>query len=103
MLPEGAHVKSAYLTPETGALATTSKAQKLFLDCSTIDAASSLVVGEAVEKSGIGHFSDTPVSVKASIYIAHTRVEQLVPQMELWHSCSVPQNLWSLKSLRSLP
>ena len=63
MLPEGAHVKSAFLTPETGILATMSKSQKLFLDCSTIDIASSLEVGEAVVKQGIGYFSDTPVSV----------------------------------------
>jgi len=63
MLPEGAHVKAAFLTPETGALATSSKSKKLFLDCSTIDAASSLEVGKAVQKSGIGEFSDTPVSV----------------------------------------
>lgn len=63
MLPEGAHVKSAFLTPDTGALATASKSKKLFLDCSTIDAKSSLEVGEAVGKSGVGDFSDTPVSV----------------------------------------
>jgi 3-hydroxyisobutyrate/3-hydroxypropionate dehydrogenase len=63
MLPEGAHVKAAFLTSGTGALATSSKSKKLFLDCSTIDAASSLEVGKAVEKSGIGEFSDTPVSV----------------------------------------
>ena len=52
-----------FLTPGTGALATTSKSKKLFLDCSTIDARSSLEVGEAVGKSGVGDFSDTPVSV----------------------------------------
>jgi len=63
MLPEGVHVKAAYLTPQTGAIATSSKAQKLFLDCSTIDAKTSIEVGEAIEKSGIGEFSDCPVSV----------------------------------------
>jgi len=63
MLPEGAHVKSAYLTPQTGCIATTSKSKKLFLDSSTIDAKTSIEVGQAIEKSGIGEFSDTPVSV----------------------------------------
>jgi 3-hydroxyisobutyrate dehydrogenase-like beta-hydroxyacid dehydrogenase len=63
MLPEGSHVKSAYLTPESGALATSSTSRKLFLDCSTIDATSSLAVGEAVKKSGKGDFADAPVSV----------------------------------------
>jgi 3-hydroxyisobutyrate/3-hydroxypropionate dehydrogenase len=66
MLPEGAHVKSAFLTPETGALATNSTSRKLFLDCSTIDPGSSLEVNAAVEKSGKGDFSDTPVSVSPS-------------------------------------
>jgi 3-hydroxyisobutyrate dehydrogenase-like beta-hydroxyacid dehydrogenase len=63
MLPEGEHVKAVFLTSKTGALATSSKSKKLFLDCSTIDAASSLAVGEAVVKSGVGAFSDAPVSV----------------------------------------
>jgi 3-hydroxyisobutyrate dehydrogenase-like beta-hydroxyacid dehydrogenase len=63
MLPEGSHVKSAYLIPESGALATSSTSKKLFLDCSTIDATSSLAVGEAVKKSGKGDFADAPVSV----------------------------------------
>src|SRR5579862_1001624 len=66
MLPEGAHVKSAYLTPETGCIATTSKSKKLFLDCSTIDAKTSIEVGTEIEKSGVGEFSDTPVSVESS-------------------------------------
>jgi 3-hydroxyisobutyrate dehydrogenase len=69
MLPEGAHVKSAYLTPGTGCLATTSKSKKLFLDSSTIDAASSLEVGKAVAQSGIGEFSDAPVSVSPQFCI----------------------------------
>lgn len=62
-------MKSAFLTSGTGCLATTSESQKLFLDSSTIDAKSSLEVGEAVAKSGIGEFTDAPVSVPPlSIY-----------------------------------
>jgi NAD binding domain of 6-phosphogluconate dehydrogenase len=63
MLPEGKHVKEAFLTPEIGALETSSCSKKLFLDCSTIDPESSLQVNSAVIKSGKGNFSDTPVSV----------------------------------------
>ena len=76
MLPEGAHVKSSFFTRETGALATTSKSKKLFLDCSTIDVASSLEVGEAVEKSGIGEFSDAPVSVTITFNNKSNRREE---------------------------
>jgi len=55
-----------HFSPETGALATGSTSKKLFLDCSTIDPASSLEVGAAVAKSGEGDFSDMPVSVSSS-------------------------------------
>jgi 3-hydroxyisobutyrate dehydrogenase-like beta-hydroxyacid dehydrogenase len=82
MLPEGAHVKYAFLTPKTGALASTSKSKKLFLDSSTIDASSSLEVGEAVRKSGLGDFSDTPVSVSSSIDNTDPRVVLEVQKLE---------------------
>ena len=64
MLPEDSHVRSVYMTAETGALAakSTSSARKLFLDCSTIDTVSSLAVRDAVLKSSLGEFADCPVS-----------------------------------------
>ncbi|KAJ7188298.1 3-hydroxyisobutyrate dehydrogenase [Mycena filopes] len=43
----GRHVKEVYLTPDTGILAANTSG-KLLIDCSTIDIATSLAVGEAV-------------------------------------------------------
>ncbi|KAF8576264.1 3-hydroxyisobutyrate dehydrogenase [Ramaria rubella] len=64
IVPEGAHVKAVYLTPETGLLATDTSG-KLFLDSSTIDTGSSLEVGKAVSASHLTNpprFYDAPVS-----------------------------------------
>ncbi|KAF2399946.1 hypothetical protein EJ06DRAFT_530729 [Trichodelitschia bisporula] len=62
MVPEGAHVRAVYLTPETGILAARPGAA-LLCDCSTIDTATSLAVREAViQQSPSTRFFDTPVS-----------------------------------------
>ncbi|KAJ7594584.1 NAD binding domain of 6-phosphogluconate dehydrogenase-domain-containing protein [Mycena floridula] len=65
IVPEGSHVKAVYLTPEVGLLAT-STSGKLFIDCSTIDPETSLLVGKAVAASDISgdppRFYDAPVS-----------------------------------------
>ncbi len=63
MLPKGPHVHDAFTNPSTGLL-TISKTgtEKLFLECSTIDVKTSLLVGEEVRKSGLGSFVDAPVS-----------------------------------------
>ncbi|KAG7091064.1 hypothetical protein E1B28_010121 [Marasmius oreades] len=64
IVPEGTHVKQVYLTPDTGALSANT-AGKLFVDCSTIDIETSLIVGDAVEKSSPDApalFYDAPVS-----------------------------------------
>ncbi|KAF8510177.1 NAD binding domain of 6-phosphogluconate dehydrogenase-domain-containing protein [Gautieria morchelliformis] len=64
IVPEGAHVKAVYLTPEIGLLATDTSG-KLFLDSSTIDTGSSLDVGMAVAASHPStppRFYDAPVS-----------------------------------------
>ncbi|KAK7472431.1 hypothetical protein VKT23_000546 [Stygiomarasmius scandens] len=64
IVPEGSHVKAVYLTPEIGALAANT-AGKLFIDCSTIDRATSLEVGAAVHASSPSVpalFFDAPVS-----------------------------------------
>jgi hypothetical protein len=92
MLPEGSHVRAAYLTPKTGCIATSSKSKKLFLDCSTIDAKTSIEVGEEIEKSGIGEFSDTPVSVWSENIIIDIRAVPEVHKMALWLSCLVLQS-----------
>ena len=43
MVPEGAHVRSVYLDPQTG-VCSTDISNKLLVDCSTIDTATSLAV-----------------------------------------------------------
>lgn len=62
MVPEGSHVRAVYLTPETGILAA-DLTDKLLIDCSTIDTATSLEVGEEIHKRyPTAAFYDAPVS-----------------------------------------
>ena len=62
MVPEGSHVRSVYLTPETGVFAT-DLSSKLLIDCSTIDTATSLAVRDQIaEKYPSASFYDAPVS-----------------------------------------
>ncbi|KAF2427727.1 3-hydroxyisobutyrate dehydrogenase [Tothia fuscella] len=62
MVPEGSHVRSVYLTPETGVLAI-DVSGKLLIDCSTIDTATSLEVRkETLKRYPSASFFDAPVS-----------------------------------------
>jgi 3-hydroxyisobutyrate dehydrogenase len=62
MVPEGAHVKAVYLTPDTGVLAA-DISSKLLIDCSTIDTATSLLVRDSIaEKFPSASYYDSPVS-----------------------------------------
>ena len=62
MLPEGSHVKQAYLTKETGVVDADLK-DKLIIDCSTIDTASSLEVKDKLSSACPScSFYDAPVS-----------------------------------------
>lgn len=62
MVPEGAHIRSVYLHPETG-ICTTDINNKLLIDCSTIDTATSLDVKAHIEKNfPSAFFYDAPVS-----------------------------------------
>jgi 3-hydroxyisobutyrate dehydrogenase len=62
MVPEGSHVRSVYLTPETGVLAS-DLGSKILIDCSTIDTGTSLAVRDAcAEKHPTAKFYDAPVS-----------------------------------------
>lgn len=56
MLPEPPHVRSVF-----DSILTAARPQKLFIDCSTIDIATSLAVGKSVRASS-GAFVDAPVS-----------------------------------------
>ncbi|KAL6362955.1 hypothetical protein LRP88_02355 [Fusarium phalaenopsidis] len=64
MLPEGAHVRSAYLDPDSGILSAFSiSTAKLLIDCSTIDTSTNLYIKEQVlKKSPQSLFYDAPVS-----------------------------------------
>ncbi|KAG6917228.1 hypothetical protein DXG01_003342 [Tephrocybe rancida] len=58
IVPEGPHVRAVYLDPRVGLLAAPDTSGKLFVDCSTIDPATSLAIGRAVSSSAPS--SDTP-------------------------------------------
>ncbi|KFY65404.1 hypothetical protein V496_02596 [Pseudogymnoascus sp. VKM F-4515 (FW-2607)] len=62
MVPEGTHVKSVYLSANTGILSA-DLSSKLLVDCSTIDTATSLFVRTAIASaSPTATFFDAPVS-----------------------------------------
>lgn len=62
MVPEGAHVKSVYLDPQTG-ICSTDVSNKLLIDCSTIDTATSLLVKDHIaDHFPTASFYDAPVS-----------------------------------------
>ncbi|KAF2093587.1 3-hydroxyisobutyrate dehydrogenase, variant [Rhizodiscina lignyota] len=63
MLPNGAIVKSVFTNPTNGLLAAAKgNTHRFFLECSTIEVSISREVLEAVKKSGLGDFIDSPVS-----------------------------------------
>lgn len=63
MVPEGSHVRSVYLTPETGVVAADDLGKKILVDCSTIDTGTSLQVAEECSKRHPQtRFYDAPVS-----------------------------------------
>ena len=61
MLPKGPHVKEVFTNPSTGLLAARRKGSILFMECSTIDTATSLEVRDLAAKAG-HRFVDAPVS-----------------------------------------
>lgn len=75
MVPRGANVRQVYLQGP-GAVIEATKADRLLLECSTIDVQTTREVGYKVRSSGIGHYVDTPVSVglKASSHRDHDRL-----------------------------
>lgn len=63
MLPKAEHVHSVFTDPNTGLLSVTEHNRKIhFIECSTIEVAKSVEVGEFVANSGLGTFIDAPVS-----------------------------------------
>ncbi|KAJ4298910.1 hypothetical protein N0V90_004153 [Kalmusia sp. IMI 367209] len=62
MVPEGSHVRSVYLDPSNG-ICSTDISNKLLIDCSTIDTATSLDVKDHIETHfPTASFYDSPVS-----------------------------------------
>lgn len=63
MVPEGSHVRAAFLDETNGILAAAPGEERLFMDCSTIDRETSLVIHQQVPARHPGSFFfDTPVS-----------------------------------------
>jgi 3-hydroxyisobutyrate dehydrogenase-like beta-hydroxyacid dehydrogenase len=62
MVPEGSHVRTVYLEPQTG-VCSTDISNKLIIDCSTIDTATSLLVKDYIAQNfPTASFYDSPVS-----------------------------------------
>lgn len=75
-VPQAAHVRDVFFNPETGLLAAprNQDRKKLYLELSTIDAAVSSEVAEAVASGGFGNFIDAPCSVRPpTLSTAYTR------------------------------
>ena len=62
IVPRGDNVRQVYLEG-AGAVVNTSKADRLILECSTIEVQTTRDVGDQVAKAGVGHYFDAPVSV----------------------------------------
>lgn len=63
MLPKGEHVREVFTNPSTGFLSVPKQnSGKLFIECSTIDVATSIGVRKLVEQAKFGIFVDAPVS-----------------------------------------
>ncbi|KAJ9503154.1 hypothetical protein H2202_001308 [Exophiala xenobiotica] len=62
IVPTADNVRQVYLDQQTGLMAGPADADRLILECSTIDSASTREVGEALKLSGRGHYVDSPVS-----------------------------------------
>ncbi|KAF9697779.1 hypothetical protein EKO04_004186 [Ascochyta lentis] len=62
MVPEGSHVRTVYLDPQTG-ICSSNISNKLLIDCSTIDTATNLAVKEHIAHNfPSASFYDAPVS-----------------------------------------
>ena len=75
-VPAARHVKDVFLNPQPGLLAAQrqpSDKKILFMELSTIDAAASTEVAEAVIASDFGDFVDAPCSVCNSQYLKSVR------------------------------
>lgn len=66
IVPTADNVRQVYLDQQNGLAAAPTDAQRLILECSTIESASTREIGGALRASGHGHYVDAPVSVSAA-------------------------------------
>lgn len=64
IVPGGVDVRKVFLDEETGVIAAKKDAQRVILECSTIDVETTKQVGKALKEGGWGTYVDTPVSVR---------------------------------------
>jgi 3-hydroxyisobutyrate dehydrogenase len=63
MLPKGSHVREVFTNKEIGLLSAAPRETPVhFIECSTIETATSIEIGKEVAKSKLGTFIDAPVS-----------------------------------------
>ncbi|KAF1830649.1 3-hydroxyisobutyrate dehydrogenase-like protein [Decorospora gaudefroyi] len=62
IVPGGADVKKVYLDAENGVIAAAKDADRIMLECSTIDVESTKEVGKRLGEAGLGTYIDAPVS-----------------------------------------
>lgn len=77
MVPGGANVRDIYLDGGEGSVVHASPADRLFLECSTIDVQTTREVGNEITQRGLGHYVDAPVSVSLPGY-PHVRCRLLM-------------------------
>lgn len=62
IVPNGDNVRQVYLDEANGVIAAPANAERLLLECSTIDAATAREVAPKLDAAGVGIYVDTPVS-----------------------------------------
>lgn len=65
IVPTADNVRQVYLDQQNGLSSAPKNPQRLILECSTIESASTREIGETLKASGHGHYVDSPVSVSA--------------------------------------
>jgi 3-hydroxyisobutyrate dehydrogenase len=62
MLPMDAHARAVYLDQETGVIAASKNRDRLILECSTVNVATTRDIGHKIMDAGVGMYVDAPVS-----------------------------------------
>ena len=62
MVPTGENAKEVYLHPQSGIVSAQKIANRLMLECSTIEVKTTMDIGQAIMDTGAGFYIDAPVS-----------------------------------------